>query len=235
MSMLKKTSVKNKVSKQRFYDNINLRSKLYKMFVDYIDSIFLINKFYSGNTNLPQGDLVEEILFFEINLKSDVYIHNIEDLLVIIDRNVPYHTLFKIKYDNKIVCKMGYKVQNKADVSKFVVNDYYTRIFDDEKEFEDNINSCFKVINIDLLYENFLYLFLFFEEEDLIFSIEKQNEYVILSKELRELEIAVLKEKQVNRQYDLHNQFCDKLNRFNLLKKDIKKTFKHEIEKEGYI
>lgn len=216
MNILKQTYIGKKIPKKRFYENIKLSNKLQKKFVNYIDSIILLNKFSKDNLNILKSKEVEEIFIFEIKLKSNEYLHKVEELLEIIDRNIQYHILFKIILENKIVCKIGHKIRNQSDSSKYVVDTYFTKKFNSEKEFEKKILTVFNAINMKALYENILKLFLDFKGRKIEEKIKKQKNYEFLKQNIKELKIKLDKEKQADRQYEIHKEL-------NIMKKELKK------------
>ena len=97
MNILERTYIGKKIPKQRFYENIGLSPAVQKKFVDYIDSVVLLNKFSKDTLHIPSSKAVEEMFIFEVKLKSNDFISKIDDLLEIIDRSIQYHILFKIK------------------------------------------------------------------------------------------------------------------------------------------
>jgi len=206
MNILQRTYINRRIPKKRFYENIDLSTRLQKRFVDQIDSIILLNKFSKDNINIPKSEEVEEIFIFEIKLKSDNYIEKIEELLEIIDRNIQYHILFKIVLDNNIVLKISYKVRSFSDSSKYVVDTYFTKEFKSEKEFENKLLTIFNAINMKVLYENILNLFLDFKGKKIEEKVQKQKDFINLEKHLKELKTQLNKEKQADKQYEIHKE-----------------------------
>lgn len=206
MNVLERTYLGKKIPKQRFYENIGLSPGLQKKFVDYIDSVILLNKFSKDTLHIPSNKAVEEVFIFEVKLKSDDFVNKIDDLLEIIDRSIQYHILFKVKLDKKILCKIAYKNRSQSDSSKYVVDSYFMREFTSETAFEEAILPVFNALNMKVLYENILSLFLDFKEEGIEESVQKHKDYLTLQNEINELEAKMKKEKQADRQYWLHKE-----------------------------
>ncbi|MCA9497394.1 MAG: DUF4391 domain-containing protein, partial [Nanoarchaeota archaeon] len=82
----KSTIIEKKIPKTRFYENIELSSKIKQKFVNYIDSIYLMNKFSKDTININPTNEVEEIFVFKVILKSEKYLSSVDELLLIIDR-----------------------------------------------------------------------------------------------------------------------------------------------------
>ena len=224
MNVLERTHIGKKIPKQRFYENISLSSALQKKFVDYIDSVVLLNKFSKDTLHIPSNKAVEEVFIFEVKLKSNEFIGKIDDLLEIIDRSIQCHILFKIRINKKLICKIAYKNRSQSDSSKYVVDKYFMREFKSEEEFSEAILPVFNALNMKVLYENLLSLFLDFKEDKIEESVQKHKDYLTLRTEVDELEIKMNKEKQADRQYELHKELKTK-------KKELAKYLKEMKDK----
>jgi hypothetical protein len=204
MNVLQRTFIGKKMPKKRFYENITLTNKMQEKFTNYIDSVIILNKFSKDTINIPKSKEVEEIFLFEIKLKSDNYISKIDELLEIIDRSIQYHALFKIVLNNKIILKISYKNRSLSDFKKYVVDKYFSKEYSSEKDFEKEFLQVSNAINMNVLYDNILKLFLIFKDEKVENLVEKQKNYDDLQKKIEELELKMIKEKQPDKQYELH-------------------------------
>src|SRR3989344_1890597 len=210
MNVLERTYIGKKIPKQRFYENIGLSPTLQKKFIDYIDSVVLLNKFSKDTLHIPSNKAVEEVFIFEVKLKSNDFINKMDYLLEIIDRSIQYHILFKINIDKKIICKIAYKNRSQSDFSKYVVDKYFMREFKSEEEFSEVLLPVFNALNMKVLYENILSLFLDFKEDKIEESVQKHKDYLTLQNEVNELDKMMVKEKQADRQYGLHKELQTK-------------------------
>jgi len=202
----KKTILGKKLPKQRFYEKIEIKPSLKKKFVDWIESITFANKFSPETLNLAKAGDVEEIFVFDIKLKEIKYLDKIEDVLSLIDKSVPYPILYQFNLGKKIVYKIAYKKRNINDINKSIIDVYLTKEITNLDEFSKEFNKVFNALNMKILYENIIKLFLHKEEESVEESVEKEKNYLSLKDELEKLEQMVIKEKQADRQYEIHNR-----------------------------
>lgn len=195
----KSTYIGKNIPKKRFYENIDLQPSLRKKFVNLVDKIVFANKFSSDTLNIPRTNEVEEIFVFDVSLKS---FEKVEEVLKVIDQSVPYPILFQLRFGSKVLYKIAYKQRNKNNPNKSVVDVYLTKDGKFGKEFE----GIFNALNMKILYENLLKLFLQDKGSSIEESVDKEKEQIYLKNEIERLEKLVNKEKQADRQYELHDQ-----------------------------
>ncbi|UXM85121.1 DUF4391 domain-containing protein [Methanococcus aeolicus] len=199
----KNTEIFQKIPKNTFYENCDIDKTTKKKFVDYIDSIYMMNKISKDTANIEPTKNIEEVFVFQINLKNKKYFEKIEDLLEIMDKSIPYPILFQIKFENKSIYKIAYKEKSKVDLNKCIVDIYLTK---ENIEVSEN-NNLFNSMNLEIFYERLLLLFLDnFKESDVSKAIQKYKKYKSLNKELELLEKKILKEKQADNQYKLYTE-----------------------------
>lgn len=102
--------------------NINF-SKEARIENKYIDSIVLSNILSPSTMNCNPSDFVKEIYIFDIIVNQDSIPYN---LICELDNFIELHTLFRVKYDNKISFTFSYKEQN----VKIKINDYKVKVED---------------------------------------------------------------------------------------------------------
>ena len=198
----KSTIINKKIPKQNFYNNIDLKTSLKKKFIDQIESVVFANKLSKETINIPKTDDVEEIFVFDIVLKDEKFIETVEDVLMIIDKSVPYPILYRFKLKKEIVFKIAYKKRNLTDENRSVVDVYLTKkIKNDELDyFEKDLDWIFHAIDLKILYDNIMKLFLHNKN----WSVEEEKMYLDTLKEIDKVNNQMIKEKQADKQYDLH-------------------------------
>ena len=183
----KSTIIEKKIPKTRFYENIELSSKIKQKFVNYIDSIYLMNKFSKDTININPTNEVEEIFVFKVILKSEKYLSSVDELLLIIDRAVPYPILFQIFVNDVLkYLKIAKKERSKVDSNKFVIDIYLSKEFD--TSFEKKFGNIYNALNLEVFYHNILRLFLENKKEDINSEIERHKLKLELEREIEKLE-----------------------------------------------
>lgn len=198
----KSTIINKKIPKQKFYKNIDLNASLKKKFVDQIERIVFSYKFSKETINIPKTEDVEEIFVFDITLKDTKFIDKVEDVLMVIDKAVPYPILYLFHMKNDVVFKIAYKKRNLTDANKTVVDVYLTKkVGSDERSiFEKELGTIFNALDLKILYDNIMKLFL----HDKTWSVEEEKKYLDTLKEIDRLNNQMIEEKQADRQYMLH-------------------------------
>lgn len=207
------TIINQKIQKKRFYENVNLNSKIKNMFKDAIDTIILTNKLSEDTIHISRTENIEEIFVFSITLKSEKYLEKLKDLLLVIDRAIPYPILYEIKLENEnIMYTIAYKKRNKVLENDFVVDAYFSKeVNKNDKKFEKGMKSIFNSLNLEILYEKIIRIF---SNNNKMISIEELVENLkkidVLKKEIEDLEKKVKSEKQADRQFKLQNELGNK-------------------------
>ena len=200
----KNTITNKKIPKKQFYDNCELKPSIKKRFVNEIESIVIVNKFNSETLNIPKTDEVEEILVFDITLKENKYIDKIDEVLMFIDKSVPYPILYQFKIGEKQIYKMAYKKRSQNNPNKSIV-DVYLNSWGDDLFLED-IDKIFNALNMKILYDNMMRLFLRENEGDIELAIEKEKKHICNMNEIGKLNKLMRKEKQADKQYKIHGE-----------------------------
>ena len=93
----KSTEFNRRIPKQKFYENLSITPALRRSFIDDVRGIYWRNKLAATTLNLATGSSVTEIEVFEIQLNA----RSIDEaVLRQIDREIPYHILFLLSYEN---------------------------------------------------------------------------------------------------------------------------------------
>lgn len=199
----KSTEFNKRIPKQKFYDKLDISPALKKIFVEQVKVIYWKNKIAVTTTNLAPGTTVTELEVFQIRLNNPTLD---ESLLRQIDREIPYHILFILEYDNKFQAYIGYKENSLSGTNAFTVTGYYHTDWLAEKELPLKLEG----LNIDSVYENFVRqiagdnLKPSNSAETLKESVQKDEQKQALQKQILKLKSKIRKEKQLNKQMELN-------------------------------
>ena len=201
LGLPKSTEFNKRIPKQKFYENLSVTSAMKTAFTEQIKSIYWRNKLAATTLNLAPGKLVTEIEVFEIRLTSPELD---EDILRLIDREIPYHILFLLEYDGKYQAAMGYKEASSSGKAAFKVERYYRTEWLTEEELSLHLEG----LTIDAVYENFIRQIagdrlVGNENTTLKKSVEQQKQREQIEKQIAALEAKMKKEKQLNRKMEL--------------------------------
>lgn len=121
MLVLPHTSIVNRVVPKNSFDKfINTKQK--KLFSEYVDKIKWANKLSTQTVKL-EGKDIKEIQVFEILLKKK---HTAEDVLNIIDRFIPYHIIFVLRFDTELMYSVAQKHPNPNSEDNSVIDWRFT-------------------------------------------------------------------------------------------------------------
>ena len=201
LGLPKSTEFHKRIPKQKFYENLSVTPAIKTAFTEQIKIIYWRNKLAAATLNLAPGKLVTEIEVFEIRLTSPDLDENI---LRLIDREIPYHILFLLEYDRKYQAAMGYKEAASSGKAAFKVERYYRT----ERLPEDELPLHLEGLTIDAVYENFIRQIAGDrlagnENTTLKESVEQQKHRERIEKQIATLETKMKKEKQLNRKMEL--------------------------------
>ncbi len=201
LGLPKSTEFNKRIPKQKFYENLSVTPAMKTAFTEQIKSIYWRNKLAATTLNLAPGKLVTEIEVFEIRLTSPDLD---EDILRLIDREIPYHILFLLEYDRKYQAAMGYKEASSSGKAAFKVERYYRTEWLTEEELSLHLEG----LTIDAVYENFIRQIagdrlVGNENTTLKESVEQQKQREQIEKQIVALETKMKKEKQLNRKMEL--------------------------------
>ena len=201
----KSTEFNKRIPKQKFYENLQVTPALKRSFIDQIKVIYWKNKIAATTVNLALGRTVTEIEVFEIRLNGTELD---ETVLKQIDREIPYHILFLLEYDNKFQAWIGYKEAAISGNTAFKVNRYYHTDWLAEEELPLKMDG----LDLDAVYENFVRqvagdaLQQAESGENLKASIARDEEIQKLKNQIEKLQAKLRKEKQLNRQMEINAQ-----------------------------
>lgn len=201
LGLPKSTEFNKRIPKQKFYENLPVTPAIKTAFTEQIKIFYWRNKLAATTLNLAPGKLVTEIEAFEIRLTSPDLD---EDILRLIDREIPYHILFLLEYDGKYQAAMGYKEAASSGKAAFKVERYYRTEWLTEEELSLHLEG----LTIDAVYENFIRQIagdrlVGNKNTTLKESVEQQKQREQIEKQIAALETKMKKEKQLNRKMEL--------------------------------
>lgn len=204
LGLPKSTEFNKRIPKQKFYENLSVTPAIKTAFTEQIKIIYWRNKLAATTLNLASGKQVTEIEVFEIRLTSPDLDENI---LRLIDREIPYHILFLLEYNGKYQAVMGYKEAAGSGKAAFKVDCYYHTEWLTEEELPLRLEG----LTIDAVYENFIRQIagdrlIGGENTTLKESVEQQKQREQIEKQIAALETKMKKEKQLNRKMELKTE-----------------------------
>lgn len=198
------TEYGKRIPKQKFYDNLNVSPTLKRVFVEQIKVIYWKNKIASSTLNVAVGEDVIELEVFEISLSQK----NLDQsLLLQIDREIPYHILFILSFQEQYQAWIGYKEETSAGGNAFKVSSYYHT----EWLTEDKLHLNLEGTSLDAVYENLVRRIAGDalqggQAGSLKSSVEKDKKRKELERQIAALQGKIRKEKQLNRQMEMNGE-----------------------------
>lgn len=122
-----------------------------------------------------------------------------------IDKEIPYHILFLLLYEDKCQTWIGYKEAAASGNSAFKVNRYYHTDWLPMKEIPVKLEG----LSIDAVYENFVRQVAGEQlqskpTESIKESVERAEQLQQLKKQIETLQAKIRKEKQLNKQVQMN-------------------------------
>ena len=200
----KQTQVNKSIPKNAFDTYINSKQK--KMFVAIIDKIKWTNKLSTETINL-KGKEISEIQIFQVALRKK---ENIEKLLEIIDKSIPYHIIFVLTFDNEVMLSVSQKHLHPTNENNTVLDWTFksTWFARDEISYKLNLKE-----SLDFVIKDFcIQLSGKDEDSDLSLNeiVEKETQIEKLKKEINTLLSQIKKSKQFNRKVELNSILKEK-------------------------
>lgn len=201
LGLPKSTEFNKRIPKQKFYEHLSVTPAIKAAFAEQIKIIYWRNKLAATTLNLAPGELVTEIEVFELRLTSPALDENV---LRLIDREIPYHILFLLECDGKYQVAIGYKEAVGSGKTAFKVDRYYRTEWLTEEELPLHLEG----LTIDAVYENFIRQIAGDrlaggENTTLKESVEQQKRREQIEKQITVLEAKMKKEIQLNRKMEL--------------------------------
>lgn len=194
------THVDRLVPKTAFYKHLEINAKLKSRFVEDIDRIQWLAKLAPSTLNVEDGKTVHEISVFMVSLKTE----NVPgDVFLAIDKQMPRHMLFILKYDVRYSLLLNYKEW--ADPAKgtfSIIQSFRTGWID-----EESVRLTLDGSTMDRMYESFVGQISGFgtrNTTNIKRIIELQEQLKQKQRTVEALQKKVRAEKQFNRQLQLN-------------------------------
>jgi len=186
---------------------------LEQQFVKEIDTIYWRYKLAQETLNVSKGKDVTEIEVLEIKLKEQCISR---DIIELIDRGLPYHIVFILRYQDLGQIWISYKTSSRSRKDRFKIDTYYTTEWMLYEDLILEING----LDLDKIYENFIIQVAgdrlqIESEEDIKVAIDRAKEKEKLERAIRILENKIRNEKQFNLQVKLMGELRKLKNTLN--------------------
>jgi len=198
LDLPKSTAYGRRIPKQQFYESQNVKTELRQVFVDQIRQITWRSKIAPTTVNVAQGKTVKEIEVIAIELNQRTLDKRV---LPLIDRAIPYHTIFLLEFGGECQAWLGYK--RLTDTSTHATQTYYHTDW-------LNIGSTalrMEGLNMDAIYESLLRQIagerLGGPEDDIERAVQLDETKQKLTKRIEILENRAMKERQPRRKWEL--------------------------------
>jgi len=209
------TVFNRRIPKQKFYENLSITAELKRIFVEQINVIYWRNKIAPSTVNIAAGETVSEIEVIEIRLNQPRLDKRV---LQLIDREIPYHILFLLIYEEQVQAWIGYKEQSQGGTTAFKPSTYYNSKWQPVNELSLRLDG----LDMDSVYEGFIRQIAKERlddksDVDLKDAVARDERRQKLQKGIAALENKVLREKQFNIQVALNGELKRLRKEFNAL------------------
>lgn len=201
------TKVGKNVPKNVFYKHLEVSTKMKRIFVNDVERIIWGYKFAPSTLNVSDGKNVHEITVFDVEMKAQVCP---EEMFVLIDKNIPRHTIFILHNESKICAVINYKeaVQGNSAQPYRV-----TKTYKSEWQPTDELCLLIQGTSMDALYENFIRQIAGGQisdkrgslKEDIAISEDQES----LKKEIEAIKKRIVSERQPQKKFVLHKKLKD--------------------------
>ena len=206
------TLVGKPVPKTAFYKNLEVNARMKQRFVDDVASVTWVAKIAPSTLNVADGKTVHEITVFRMVLKNDEVP---SDVLMLIDKQMPRHTVFVLQHEDKCSLYVNYKEWHDAEQRLFDIVKTYQTAWVKEADIVLNIEGS----TMDTVFSSFVHQIaeglLDANTTDLHTAVMANKEREQLLKSINTLERQMLKEKQPRKRFEMHQRLVimkEKLN-----------------------
>lgn len=197
------TDFNKRIPKQKFYENLDVTPAMRRVFAEQIQTVFWKNKLAALTLNIATGEAVTEIEVLEVRLTQPQLD---ESVLRQMDREIPYHILFILTCDENAQAWIGYKEPAATGNKAFQVNRYYHTPWMPQEDLHFAVDG----LDMDAVYESLVRQIAEMQgevwdvESGVAENVARTMERKKLEKQIAALENKMRKEKQLNRQMEMH-------------------------------
>lgn len=197
------TLVGKTVPKTAFYKNLEVNARMKQRFVDDVASVTWVAKIAPSTLNVTDGKMVHEITVFRMVLKN----YEVpSDVLMLIDKQMPRHTVFMLQYEDKCCLYINYKEWHDAEQRQFDIVKKYQSAWVKDADMVLTIDGS----TMDAVFSSFVHQIaegqLNANTKDLHTAVMENKEREQLQKNINILEQQILKEKQPKKRFELHQK-----------------------------
>ena len=197
------TLVGKTVPKTAFYKNLEVNARMKQRFVDDVASVTWVAKIAPSTLNVTDGKTVHEITVFRMVLKN----YEVpSDVLMLIDKQMPRHTVFMLQYEDKCCLYINYKEWHDAEQRQFDIVKKYQSAWVKDADMVLTIDGS----TMDAVFSSFVHQIaegqLNANTKDLHTAVMENKEREQLQKSINSLEQQILKEKQPKKRFELHQK-----------------------------
>lgn len=199
----KSTLVGKPVPKTAFYRNLEVNSKMKQRFVDSVESITWTAKLAPSTLSVADGKTVHEITVFRMVLKKEEVP---SDVLTLIDKQMPRHTLFLLQHDDAFCLLVNYKEWHDAANTRFDI----VKTFQTGWTSADKLSLSLDGQDMDAVYSAIVKQVagadITSEAKDIHTAVAQTKEQEALRQKIAALEAKIAKERQPKKKFELHQQ-----------------------------
>ena len=199
----KSTLVGKPVPKTAFYKNLEVNAKMKQRFVDSVESITWTAKLAPSTLSVADGKTVHEITVFRKVLKKEEVP---SDVLTLIDKQMPRHTLFLLQHDDAFCLLVNYKEWHDAANTRFDI----VKTFQTGWTSADKLSLSLDGQDMDAVYSAIVKQVagadITSEAKDIHTAVAQTKEQEALRQKIAALEAKIAKERQPKKKFELHQQ-----------------------------
>lgn len=199
----KSTLVGKPVPKTAFYKNLEVNAKMKQRFVDSVESITWTAKLAPSTLSVADGKTVHEITVFRMVLKKEEVP---SDVLTLIDKQMPRHTLFLLQHDDAFCLLVNYKEWHDAANTRFDI----VKTFQTGWTSADKLSLSLDGQDMDAVYSAIVKQVAGADitsvAKDIHTAVAQTKEQEALRQKIAALEAKIAKERQPKKKFELHQQ-----------------------------
>lgn len=199
----KSTLVGKTVPKAAFYKNLEVNARMKQRFVDEVASVTWVAKIAPSTLNVADGKTVHEITVFRMVLKTDDVP---SDVLTLIDKQMPRHTLFLLQHDDDFCLLANYKEWYDAANTRFDI----VKTFQTGWTSADKLSLSLDGQDMDAVYSVIVKQVAGADitsgAKDIHTAVAQTKEQEALRQKIAALEAKIAKERQPKKKFELHQQ-----------------------------